>query len=242
MKKLTCAIIDDEPLAVKLIESYARRIDFIEVSGCYTDSLEAIEALRHDPVDFVFLDIQMPDMDGLEFARSLPENTKVVFTTAFKDYALESYDVSAVDFLLKPIRYDKILRACEKVKERFKPFENPYKDSAEELDKNEIFLRVDGEFKKIDIDKILYVEGMKDYVRFFLENNNPLITHMTMKSVEELLPETRFMRVNRSYIVALNKIRTVDRNFCIYIGRTMIKVTDQYRGNFEEYLKKHVIS
>ena len=242
MKKLTCAIIDDEPLAVKLIESYARRIDFIEVSGCFTDSLEAIEALRQDPVDFVFLDIQMPDMDGMEFARSLPENTKVVFTTAFKDYALESYDVSAVDFLLKPIRYDKILRACEKVKERFKPFENPDKDSAEELDKREIFLRVDGEFKKIDIDKILYVEGMKDYVRFFLENDNPLITHMTMKSVEELLPETRFMRVNRSYIVALNKIRTIDRNFCIYIGGTMIKVTDQYRDNFEEYLKKHVIS
>ena len=239
MRKLTCALIDDEPLAVKLIESYVNRIDFIEIAGIYTDSLEAIETLRSNPVDFVFLDIQMPDMDGMELARSLPSKTKVIFTTAFKDYALESYDVSAVDFLLKPIRYDKVLKACEKVKERLQISDD--KDNVKENVRKEIFIKVDGELKKIDTDKIIYVEGMKDYVRFFIENEKPLISHLTMKSVEELLPKNGFMRVNRSYIVSLNHIRTVDRNLCIYLGDTMIKTTDQYKENFEDWLKKRLI-
>ena len=239
MRKLTCAIIDDEPLAVKLIESYARRIDFIEISGTYTDSLEAVEALRQNPVDFVFLDIQMPDMDGMELARSLPPDTKIIFTTAFKDYALESYEVSAVDFLLKPIRYDKILKACEKVRERFQQPEN--QNTEKENESKEIFLKADSEFKKVDTDKIIFAEGMKDYVRFFIENEKPVISHLTMKSVEDMLPASKFMRVNRSYIVSLNHIRSVDKNLCIYIGDTMIKVTDQYKTRFEEWLKQRTI-
>lgn len=241
MRKLTCAIIDDEPLAVKLIETYAGRIDFLEISGCFTDSLEAIESLRENPVDFVFLDIQMPDMDGMELARSLPKSIKVVFTTAFKEYALESYDVSAVDFLLKPIRYDKILRACEKVKERVMQTENVNNDSAGKDNNNEIFLKVDGELKKVDFQNIIFIEGMKDYVKFFIDNGKPLVTHLTMKSVEDLLPKSRFMRVNRSYIVSLSYIRTVDKNLCIYIGDTMIKVTDQYKKIFEEWLKNRTV-
>lgn len=118
MRKLSCAIIDDEPLAGHLIESFVKRIDFIENFTTFTDSVAAIAWIKDNPVDFVFLDIQMPDMDGMEFARLLPDSVKIIFTTAFKEYALESYEVEAVDFLLKPIRFDKVLRACEKVKNR----------------------------------------------------------------------------------------------------------------------------
>ncbi|MDE6644897.1 MAG: response regulator, partial [Muribaculaceae bacterium] len=114
MRKIACAIVDDEPLAVRLLESFVARVDFLELKGSFTDSIEAVAAIRKEPVDLLFLDIQMPDMDGMGLARMLPSETKVVFTTAFKEYAFDSYDVAAIDFLLKPIRYDKFLRACEK--------------------------------------------------------------------------------------------------------------------------------
>ena len=236
MRKLTCMIIDDEPLAVKLLENYVNRIDFIELKGSYTDSLEAISSIRDTPVDFIFSDIQMPDMDGMELARALPAGVKIVFTTAFKEYALDSYDVSAIDFLLKPIRFDKVLRACEKVRDWYGMQEN-YNVSPETKQENdEIYLRCNGELHKISTDKILYVEGMKDYVQFHLEGSQPVVTHLKMKNVEELLPKSRFMRVSRSYIVSLSHIRTIDRNLCLYIGDTMIRVTDQYKTAFEDYL------
>lgn len=240
MKRLTCVIIDDEPLAGKLIESYVSRIDFIQHLSTFTDSVEAIAWLKENPVDFVFLDIQMPDMDGMELAQLLSPSTKIVFTTAFKEYALDSYDVSAVDFLLKPIRFDKVLRACEKVRERLCSNENTEDRPAIKGKQGEIFLRVNGEIKKIDPDLILYVEGMKDYVKFVLEGKQTLVTHAKMKNIEELLPSSKFFRVNRSNIIALSKIRSIDRNFCIYIGDNVIRVTDQYRPTFEEYLKKHM--
>lgn len=237
MTKITCMVIDDEPLAVRLIENFIERVDFLEHKGSFTDSVEAISVLKQEPVDFIFLDIQMPDLNGMELAKLLPPETKVVFTTAFKEYAFESYDVSAVDFLLKPIRFDKFLRACEKVRERFQPKEPETLPGGKEPDCKEIYLRCNGELHKIDVDKILYVEGMKDYVKFFIEGQRPVVTHLKMKNVEELLPSSRFMRVSRSYIAALSHIRTIDRNLCIYIGDTMIRVTDQYKTIFEDYLK-----
>ncbi|MDE6269303.1 MAG: LytTR family DNA-binding domain-containing protein [Muribaculaceae bacterium] len=239
MRKITCTIVDDEPLAVRLLESFAARVDFLELKGSFTDSIEAMSAIRKNPVDLLFLDIQMPDLDGISLARMLPPETKVVFTTAFKEYAFESYDVAAVDFLLKPIRYDKFLRACEKAGEWFSARDAaPATDAAEEC--REIYLRADGELRKIEVDKILYVEGMKDYVRFFIEGSQPVVTHLTMKNVEELLPRSRFMRVSRSHIVALPHIRTIDRNLCLYIGNTMIRVTDLYKTAFEEYLNSRM--
>ncbi len=238
MRTITCAIVDDEPLAVRLLESFVARLSFLEFKGSYTDSVEAIEAIRQQPVDVLFLDIQMPDMDGMELARMLPSETKVIFTTAFKEYAFESYDVSAIDFLLKPIRYDKFLRASEKAREWFNAKENTA--NATKTDCKEIYLRANGELKKTDVDKILYVEGMKDYVRFFIEGALPITTHLTMKNAEELLPKSRFMRVSRSHIVALPHIRTIDRNLCIYIADTMIRVTDLYKAAFEQYLNSRM--
>ena len=227
MMLLSCIIVDDEPLAVKLLESFVNKTPDLELLGSYTDSVEAINAVRNLQPNLLFLDIQMPDLNGMQLAHMLPESTKVIFTTAFKEYAFESYEVSAIDFLLKPIRYNKFIAAVEKARRTITANSN----------KTSMFIRVDGELRQISFDSILFVEGMKDYVRFHLEGERiPLTTHMTMKAVEDVLPTDTFMRINRSYIVRLDKIRTVDRNLCVYIGEEIIRVTEAYREAFESYV------
>ena len=228
---LTCIIIDDEPLAVRLLESFVTKTPDLKLLGSYTDSVEAINAVREQRPQLLFLDIQMPDLNGMELAHMLPEGTKVIFTTAFKEYAYESYEVSALDFLLKPVRYNKFITAVEKAREWFASQDTPKTISS-------VFLKVDGEYRQVALDKILYVCGMKDYVMFYVEGERkPLITHLTMKSVEEMLPAGQFLRVHRSYIVALDKIRSVDRNDCIYIGDEIIRVTDAFKDTFNQFLQ-----
>ena len=253
-------IVDDEPLAVKLLESCLSNTPDLELLGSYTDSVEAINAIREKRPQLLFLDIQMPDLNGMELAHMLPEGTKVIFTTAFKEYAFESYEVSALDFLLKPIRYNKFLAAVEKAKGFFsRNVEGGmWNENCSAMDNSKqsnliphstfhipqtIFLKVDGEYRQVALERIIYVCGMKDYVMFYLEGERKaLITHLTMKAVEDMLPQQLFMRVNRSYIVALDKIRKVDRNDCIYIGEEgtsaeIIRVTEAYRETFQQYLQ-----
>ena len=234
MSLITCIIVDDEPLAVKLLESFVSKTPQLQLAHSFTDSVEALTWLKDHPVNLAFMDIQMPDLNGMELSHMLPEGVKVIFTTAFKEYAFESYEVNAVDFLLKPIRYNKFIAAVEKA-EHLIGLE--YRaESYESQPKKTIFIRVDGELRQVNFDNILYVEGMKDYVRFHVEGeSHPLTTHMTMKAVEDVLPTDIFMRINRSYIVRLDKIRTVDRNLCVYIGDEIIRVTDAYREAFETY-------
>lgn len=231
---LSCIIVDDEPLAVKLLESFVTKTPDLELLASFTDSVEAINAVREQRPDLLFLDIQMPDLNGMELARMLPEGTRIIFTTAFKEYAFESYEVSAIDFLLKPIRYNKFLAAVEKAR---KSSENHQPSTVNST----LFLKVDSEYRQINIADIIYVAGMKDYVMFYLDGEKrPLVTHLTMKSVEEMLPQQQFMRVHRSYIVALDKIRKVDRNDCIYIGNEdaseIIHVTEAFLPAFQQYL------
>ena len=230
MTPITCIIVDDEPLAVILLESFVANTPQLQLLASFTDSVEALSFLRDHPVQLAFMDIQMPDMNGMELSHMLPERTKVIFTTAFKEYAFESYEVSAIDFLLKPIRYNKFIAAVEKAEQWFS-----HQKETPSTPKT-MFIRVDGELRQINFDNILFVEGMKDYVRFHVEGERlPLTTHMTMKAVEDALPAEDFMRINRSYIVRLDKIRTVDRNLCAYIGNEIIRVTEAYREAFERY-------
>jgi DNA-binding LytR/AlgR family response regulator len=230
MTPITCIIVDDEPLAVKLLESFVAKTPQLQLLASFTDSVEALCFLREHPVQLAFMDIQMPDMNGMELSHMLTGDTKIIFTTAFKEYAFESYEVSAIDFLLKPIRYNKFIAAVEKAEQWFS-----HQKETPSTPKT-MFLRVDGELRQVNFDNILYVEGMKDYVRFHIEGERlPLTTHMTMKAVEDALPAEDFMRINRSYIVRLDKIRTVDRNLCAYIGNEIIRVTEAYREAFERY-------
>ena len=257
---LSCIIVDDEPLAVKLLESFVSKTPDLTLLASFTDSVEAINAVKEQKPNLLFLDIQMPDLNGMELAHMIPSETRVIFTTAFKEYAFESYEVRALDFLLKPIRYNKFLAAIDKAKEWFvrcdisrseecgvrsedtqvsesSPQSNLTPHSTLLTPRNTIFLKVDGEYRQIAISDIIYVSGMKDYVMFYLDSERrPLVTHLTMKAVEEMLPPQQFMRVHRSFIVCLDKIRKVDRNDCIYIGEEIIHVTEAYLATFQQYL------
>jgi len=237
MIPMTCMIVDDEPLAVRLLESYVEKTPDLKLLASFTDSITAINAVKVQKPDLLFLDIQMPNIDGMELAHSLPEETRIVFTTAFKEYAFESYEVNALDFLLKPIRYNKFFAAVEKAKKVFQkqPVVQP-----QQL--NTVFIRVDGEWRNVPIDQITYVNGMKDYVVFYLDNEpKALITHLTMKAVEEMLPKDKFLRIHRSYIIAVDKIQKVDRNDCVYIGKEIIHIPDGYLQTFRQFLETRSI-
>jgi len=234
MKPLSCMIVDDEPLAVRLLESYVEKTPDLQLLTSYTDSMTAINAIKEHKPNLLFLDIQMPNIDGMELAHSLPAETRVVFTTAFKEYAFESYEVNALDFLLKPIRYNKFLGSIEKARKVFDVQQTAVQPK--QL-LNTVFIRVDGEWRNISIDQITYVNGMKDYVLFYLDGEKkPLISHLTMKAVEEMLPSDKFLRIHRSYIVAVDKIQKVDRNDCVYIGEEIIHIPEGYQQIFNQFL------
>ena len=247
MKELRCMVVDDEPLAVKMLENFISKTSFLSLEASFTDPVAALEAIRSRQPQLVFLDIQMPDLNGMELSRMVPEGTRIIFTTAFKDYAFDSYEVSALDFLLKPIRYQKFLEAAEKARRWFELLES-VESAAEQpagsasAQQDSIFVKSEGQLRKVAFSDIRYVEGMKDYVLLHLcSEKRPLVTHITMKAVEDLLPAGVFMRVHRSYIVALDKIESIGGSYDISIGDTLIHVSDAYKPAFEQYLSQRML-
>ena len=233
---LRCIVVDDEPLAVKMLENFIARTPFLTLEASYTDPVLALSEIRTRAPHLAFLDIQMPDLDGMELSRMIPSGTRIIFTTAFKQYAFESYEVSALDFLLKPVRYQKFLEAAEKARQWFEMQEAAQQNVQQE--QQTLFIKADGVMQKIAMDDILYLEGMKDYVRIHRTGGrSPLLTHLTMKAAEEMLPSGRFMRVHRSYIVALDKIDAVTGTNDISVGNMLIHVSDACRESFETWLK-----
>ena len=241
MKNLRCIIVDDEPLAIKMLEGFVERTPFLKLEASFNDPVQALSEIRTRMPELVFLDIQMPDLDGMELSRMVPQETRIIFTTAFKQYAFESYEVSALDFLLKPIRYQKFLEAAEKAREWFSLKESAEKaQEAPAQEKTTVFIKVDGALRKVELSDILYVEGMRDYVMFHLASaRQPLVTHMTMKAAEELLPESRFMRIHRSHIVSLEHISSATPSGDIKVGDSLLHVSDAFRPAFDTYLKEH---
>lgn len=243
MTSLRCFVVDDEPLAVKMLENFIARTPFLELVASFTDPVLALSEMRTQAPDLVFLDIQMPDLSGMELSRMIPDGTRIIFTTAFKQYAFESYEVSALDFLLKPIRYQKFLEAAEKAREWFtlKEAASAAPASAPET-KSSTFFKVDGALRKVEYDDILFVEGMKDYVMVYLASQRqPLVTHVTMKAMEEMLP-AGFMRIHRSFIVALDKVSSVSGTGDVKVGDRLLHVSDAYRDAFDTYLREHSIA
>lgn len=236
MRKLRCIVVDDEPLAVKMLEGYIGRTPDLELLASFNDPVLALGEIRSLTPELVFLDIQMPDLDGLELSRMLPGGTRVIFTTAFKQYAFESYEVSALDFLLKPIRYQKFLEAVQKGREWFS-----LKDSAAaaaQPEKDWVYLKADGVLRKVEYADILYVEGMKDYLMVHLRSQKqPLVTHLTMKAAEDMLPKESFMRIHRSFIVNLPQITSVSAQVDLKVGDTLLHVSEGYKEAFDQYLK-----
>lgn len=229
---LKCAIIDDEPLALDLLESYVHKTPFLELKGKYSSAVQALQDLSNQNIDLLFLDIQMPELNGLEFSKMIEPHTRIIFTTAFGHYAIDGYKVNALDYLLKPISYLDFLQAANKAVQWFELLQQPQ----EEL--QSIFVKSDYKLIQIELKKILYIEGLKDYLKIYEEDAvKPILSLMSMKAMEELLPSSRFMRIHRSYIVQKDKIRVIDRGRIVF-GKNYIPVSDSYKQAFQEFLDK----
>jgi DNA-binding LytR/AlgR family response regulator len=240
MKKISCLIVDDEPLALKLLEGYINKTPFLELKGKCNNAIDALEVFSRENIELVFLDIQMPDLNGLELSRKINERTKIIFTTAFEEYALEGFKVDALDYLLKPFNYDDFLTATLKAQRWFGMLETPAKKENAAID----FIFVKSEYKQIKIifNDVLYIEGLKDYVKIWLQGiEKPVFTLMSLKLLEAELPSNIFMRVHRSFIINLNKIHTVERSQII-INDVRITVAEQYREAFHKYVEGKSIS
>ena len=233
---ITCAIIDDEPLAAGLLESYAKKTPYLKLTGTYNSAIEAMRDLRDNPVQLLFLDIQMPESSGIEFAKILPRDTKVIFTSAFPQYAIEGYKVNALDYLLKPISYDDFLKSTDKALDWFMIL------LKQEIYRQDRFMFVKSDYKlvRISLDDILYVEGLKDYVRFSLKGGEKVMSLMSMKKIEEYLPKPEFLRTHRSYIVHMTEARVIDR-FRIVFGDIYIPISDNYKEEVQLYFDRHTL-
>lgn len=232
---LHCVIIDDEPLAADLLASYAKKIPYLELEGVYNSAAEAIRTIREKKIDLLFLDIQMPELSGLEFAKIVGKETKIVFTTAFSQYAVDGYAVDALDYLLKPVSFNTFLDTVNKALQWFE-----MRDRQRSM-KEDRFIFVKSEYKlqKVDFDDILYVEGVKDYVKFyFTDSSKNFMSLMNMKKVEEYLPYPEFMRIHRSYIVHMSKVELVDR-FRIVIREQYLPISESYKANVQKYIEGH---
>lgn len=235
---LTCAIIDDEPLAVSLLENYVLKTSFLELRGTYNSAINALPALREEPVDLLFLDIQMPELSGLEFSQVLDPRIRVIFTTAFDQYAVDSYRVNALDYLLKPISYADFLASVNKA---VAWFELLHKSSASDAPVDRIFVRSEYRLLQIELSRVLYIEGLKDYVKIYLEGEErPVLSLMSMKKLEEMLPPDRFVRVHRSFIVHADKIKVIERNRIVF-GKEYIPISENYKPHFLEVLERRAI-
>jgi len=239
MKKITCLIADDEPMALSLIESYVLKTPFLELKAKCNSAIKAMEFLETDSdIDLFFLDIQMPDLTGLEFSRLLPAKSKVIFTTAFDQYAIEGYKVNALDYLLKPFDYNEFLNAAQKARNHFETNSTQNSEN-QQNNKNSDFIFVKSEYRqiKINFNEILYIEGLKDYVKIYTSSHpRPILTLMSLKKLEEELPSEQFMRVHRSYIISLEKIEAIERNHVV-IKDGFITIAPNYKDILMEYIK-----
>lgn len=236
-RTLTCFAVDDEPMALKLLESYIEKTPFLELKKSFSNAIEALERFNENPVDLLFLDIQMPDLSGMELSKIIKDKAKVIFTTAFDQYALEGFRVDAVDYLLKPFDYAEFLNAAQKAHKRIAPPKPT--PQAKESRNESLFVKSGYKQLKIELDNILYIEGLKDYVKIWIKDNpSAILTLMTLKSLEKELPAGKFMRVNRSFIVALPHIEEVERNL-ITINNTQITVSEQHKAKFQEFVERN---
>lgn len=237
MRKLRTCVIDDEPLALELVKSYVEKIPFLELVDSFASASLAVKTIIEDDIDLVFLDIQMSELNGIEFARVIPQSCRIVFITAFPQYAVEGFRANALDYLLKPVSYEEFVEAANRALIWFR-----LNEQVEGNSKDEQHIIVKSEYKLIQIavDDILYIEGLKDYVRIFLEGGTNVMSLMSLKTIEGALPAGKFIRVHRSYIVQVSKIKVIERNRIVF-GKQSIPISDTYRGAFAEYVKRHAL-
>ena len=239
---IRCLAIDDEPLALQQLVAYINKVPFLELAAQCQSALEARKFLESDTVDAIFCDINMPDLNGMDFVKALVSPPLIVFTTAYSEYAVEGFKVNAVDYLLKPFGLQDFQRAANRVLERWEmkspsSFHVPLSSPKEET----LYLKTDYRVVKVTVDDIRYIEGMSEYLKVWVEGEaKPIITLLAMKKLEERLP-AHFMRIHRSYIVNLNKIQEVNKNRVILDAQTNLPVGELYKEAFQNYLQSRFI-
>ena len=233
---IRCLAIDDEPLALQQLVAYINKIPFLELAAQCQSAIEAREYLEHDTVDAIFCDINMPDLNGMDFVKSLAAPPLIVFTTAYSEYAVEGFRVNAVDYLLKPFGLQDFQRTALRLKTRLEERGVKSEESSVKNEENFLFLKTDYRVVKVNIADIRYVESMSEYQKVWIEGERkPVITHLSMKKMEEKLPDS-FMRIHRSYIVNLNKIQEVNKSRIILDADTYLPLGDLYKEAFQSFL------
>lgn len=236
---INVAAIDDEPLALSLVAGYIEKTPGLRLAGKFDNPLDAADFIAENSIDLIFLDIQMPDLSGIELTRAMGKGPKVIFTTAYEKYALEGYKLEAVDYLMKPFSYEEFIAAVNKARKLITLEQHASVNV--EANSQFLFLKSDYKIRRINISDILYIEGMKDYVKVFIQNNpKPVLSLSSLKLLETKLPAEKFMRVHRSFIVNLEKIETIDRSRIVF-GKEYIPVGDQYKDRFQEYIDKNFL-
>lgn len=234
---LNCVIIDDEPLAADLLTSYAMKTPFLNVIGTFNSAVDGIKAIKERQVDLLFLDIQMPELSGVEFATIIGTDTKIIFTTAFSQYAIEGYKVNAIDYLLKPISYDVFMQSANKALDLFATEEKAKLSARDRF----FFVKRDYKLIRVNLDDILYIVGEKDYVKICLVNGDVISSLMNIKKLDCYLPRPEFMRIHRSYIVHISKADMIERSNVVF-GDTYIPITNSYKDVVQDFLDGHTLT
>jgi len=234
--KIKCLAIDDEPLALRQIGSYIEKTPFLEVVASFQSAFDAIKYLAENDVDLMFVDINMPDLNGLDFVKSLTRKPQIIFTTAYSEYAIEGFRVDALDYILKPISYAVFLKAANKAKTWFDL--NQKQTETIQTTKDCIFVKSEYKLVRILLSEIKYIESSNEYIQIHLLNDEPITTLIRLKVIEEQLPKEMFMRVHRSFIVNLDRVKVIERNRIIFDHNTYIPVGDQYKDSFQSFIDK----
>ena len=237
---IRCIAIDDEPLAVKKIAGYIQKVPFLELVAECRSAAEAMTIMDTTDVQLLFIDINMPDISGMDFVKSLANKPYIVFTTAYSEYAVEGFQVEAVDYLLKPITFTNFLKAANKVKNLIELTANNQKESVKTT-ANHLFVKSDYKLIRIELSDIKYIESQHEYIKIHLSNSTPVLTQLSLKSIEEQLPSDRFMRVHRSFIVNLAKISVIERNRIVFDGKVYIPVSEQYKKSFQAFVDRNFV-
>jgi len=241
--KLNCITVDDEPLALGLVSSFVEQTPFLSLRGRFINAVEALNAIHNEEIHLIFLDIQMPELNGMELAKVLNRSgsstqTRIIFTTAYNQFAVEGYKVDAIGYLLKPFGYDEFLGAAVKAKNFFELLQDNSSGPELEVMDNFLFVKADYKLVRIDFDSILYIESLKDYVKIHLiPPAKPVVSLSSLKAIEEKLPASKFLRIHRSFVVAISKVDSISKN-AVHIGNTDISVGELYKDAFRELISR----
>ncbi len=234
---IRCIIVDDEPLALDILENYIQRVPHLNLVKRCKNALEAYDFLQRESVDLIFLDIHMPELTGIDFLKSLSSRPLVIFTTAYSNYAMEGFNLDVLDYLLKPIAFDRFLKAVDKASRLLLSEAEEATELRQEAKEDFLFVKSEGKMVRVRFEDVLFVEGMKDYVQIQMTDQR-LIVHQTMKNMERALPADRFLRIHKSYLVAVGKIESLDGNL-VEVGRHKLSVGASYRDELLAHIQRY---